>query len=146
MPVLRFHLVQGRQSVDDVRALVEVCCRDYSQVLGSPMERVRAFVHQHDPSMTFVAGAFIDDRPADGAGEDLYAPFFEFIVLSGRPPEQRHHLLEAFTDHTVTHLGVRRDLVRGRAIEVEPADWGIAGVPAAVTRASEIEAREAAAR
>ncbi len=145
MPVLRFHLVQGRHAVEDVRALVSACCRDYADVLGSPIERVRGLVHQHDPSTTFVAGAFVADHqsPVGGAG-DLTAPFFEFIVLSGRPPEQRARLLEAFTDHAVTHLGVHRDLVRGRAVEVDPADWAIAGVPAAVTRASEIEARKAA--
>lgn len=139
MPILRFHLLRDRHPVDDVRALVSACCHDYSEILGSPMERVRAFVHEHDPATTFVAGSFADDRD-----NDTGVAFFEFIVLTGRPEEQRTRLLAAFTDHAVTHLGVDRAVVRGRAIEVEPADWAIAGVPAAVTRAGEIAERKAA--
>lgn len=145
MPVLTFHLVAGRHGPDQIRALVSACCHDYAKVLGSPVDRVRAFVRTYEPAFTFVAGAFADDVASPiGADDDLTAPFFEFIVLRGRPTEQRTRLLGAFTDHTVSCLGVRRELIRGRAIEVDPPDWAIGGAPASVTRATEIEAREAA--
>lgn len=62
VPILTFHLVGGRHSRGDIRSLISACCRDYAEVLGSPMERVRSFVHLHDPGLTLVAGSFIDDE------------------------------------------------------------------------------------
>ncbi|MCE0765124.1 tautomerase family protein [Pseudonocardia kujensis] len=145
MPILTLHLVDGRHRPDDIRALVAACAATYAHELDSPMDRVRVFVRFHDPALTFVAGAFVDDVEASLEDPtDLTAPFFEFIVLKGRPLAQRQNLLAAFTDLVVSHLGVRRELVRGRAIEVDPQDWGIGGVPAFTTRASEIAARAAA--
>ncbi|MFR9806501.1 tautomerase family protein [Pseudonocardia sp. RS010] len=147
MPILTFHLVDGRHAPERVRALLRDCCQVYADVLGSSMERVRAFVSLHAPELTFVAGRFADESvgPVGGPG-DLSAPFFQFIVLRGRPLEQRQRLLVAFTDLAVEHLGVHRELVRGRAIEVEPVDWAIAGTSAAERRADEIAARAVTGR
>lgn len=136
VPILTFHLVEGHHCLDDIRALISACCRDYAEVLGSPMERVRSFVRLHNPELTFVAGSFVDDEPRA-------APFFEFIVLSGRTYEQRARLLQIFTDHLVEHLSASRELVRGRAVEVDPSDWAIGGTPAAQVRAGEVSARAA---
>ncbi|GAA3587646.1 hypothetical protein GCM10022222_85350 [Amycolatopsis ultiminotia] len=145
MPILTLHLVEGRHSPEDIRAVVAACADAYANELNSPMDRVRAFVRFHDPALTFVAGAFVDDVDAPaGHPADPTAPFFEFIVLKGRPLAQRQNLLATFTDLVVSHLNVRRELVRGRAIEVDPQDWGIGGTPASTMRASEIAARAAA--
>ncbi len=62
-------------------------------------------------------------------------------MLRGRPVEQRHRLLAELTDVLVDVLGVRRAVVRGRIVPVDPDDWGIGGVPASSARAAEIAAR-----
>ena len=82
------------------------------------MDRVRGFVRLYPPQMCLAAGEIVaDGTPA--------APYFEFLVLAGRPLEQRQTLLAAFTDLIVEHLGSPCELVRGRAIEVEPASAGV---------------------
>jgi phenylpyruvate tautomerase PptA (4-oxalocrotonate tautomerase family) len=138
VPVVRFHLVAGEYSTAQVKRLLVSSAQVYSETLQSPMERVRGFVQLYEPELCLVAGDIVGDggRPA---------PFFEFIVLAGRPLEQRQSLLRAFTELVVEHLGAERRLVRGRAIEVSPEDWAIAGVPASVQRADEIRLRAEAA-
>jgi hypothetical protein len=39
------------------------------------------------------------------------------------------------------YLGPGRELVRGRAIEIEPNNWAIGGAPASVRRRDEVRAR-----
>ena len=54
------------------------------------MDRVRGFVRLYPPQMCLAAGEIVaDGTPA--------APYFEFLVLAGRPLEQRQTLLAAFT-------------------------------------------------
>ena len=134
MPIATFHLAEGQYDDDAVGRLLVAASRLYAQVLDSPMDRVRTFASLYRPQHCAVAGELV----ASGASA---APFFEFIVLAGRPVEQRHALLQGFTDLVVEHLDVPRDLIRGRAIEVAPDDWGIAGEPASLRRRTEIEAR-----
>lgn len=136
MPVLTLHLAELHPT-PDVRRLVERSARAYADVLGSPADRIRVLVHLHDPALTLVGGEFLDEAP------QAAAPYFEFVVLAGRPPGQRTLLAEVLADLIVENLGVRRELVRGRAVEVAPADWSIAGVPAGTARATEIAARAA---
>jgi 4-oxalocrotonate tautomerase len=82
--------------------------------------------------------------PLDRGGQP--APYFEFLVLRGRPSAQRHALLAGFTDLLVDLLDAPRDLIRGRVVQLDPEDWGIGGSPAATVRADEIRSRAAAAR
>lgn len=135
MPVLTFHLGEGQHTRGDIRSLLSASSRTYAEVLDSPIDRVRATARTHDPALGCVGGRFADDEATPTA------PVFDFLVLAGRPREQRTRLLAAFTDLVVEHLGVRRDAVRGRAIEVDPQDWAIGGVPAAEVRSTEIAAR-----
>jgi phenylpyruvate tautomerase PptA (4-oxalocrotonate tautomerase family) len=132
MPIVHFHLVEGAHEPERVGALLRRASHRYAEILDSPLQRVRAFAVTYSPGYAAVAG------------EPAAAPYFEFLVLAGRPKEQRHALLAAFTDLIVEELGVDRGLVRGRVVQLDPDDWAIGGVPASAARASEIAARAAA--
>jgi 4-oxalocrotonate tautomerase family enzyme len=137
MPVAHFHLIDGIYTRDQRRRLLTEASRCYSQVLDSPMDRVRAFVVRYDPDDLATAGSIV----ADGGTP---APYFTAIVLAGRPIEQRQQLAARFTDLIVDILGAQRSLVRGQIVEVDPANWFIAGTAASSTRADEITSRPAA--
>lgn len=139
MPIVTFHLVEGAYPAPSVEELLARACTLYSRELGSPIERVRAFAAPYPDTHVAVAGASCHEEAPP-------APYFEFLLLRGRPAQQRHALLSGFTDLLVDVLGARRDLVRGRVIQLDPDDWAIAGEPASAARRGEIEARRAAAR
>lgn len=130
MPVVEVHLVEGAHTPAQHAALLDGLSRTYAAVLESPIGRVRAFLTLHPP-----------EHWATGGVLGAPAPYFTALVLAGRPVEQRHRLLAAFTDVVVDVLGVERSLVRGRVVPVDPDDWGIGGVPASVARQAEIAAR-----
>lgn len=137
MPIVTFHLTDEVNSADAMQRLLVEASHLYATVLDSPIERVRAFVNLHPATLVAVAGELVSDTPRN-------APYFEFLVLAGRPLQQRHDLMRAFTDLLVDVLGAPRELVRGQAIVLDPDDWAIAGVPASVRRADEIAARAGA--
>lgn len=134
MPIVNFHLVEGMASPEQEQQLLVAASKLYAEVLEAPMERVRAFITPHSPSRFAAVGDLV-------AVNGLHAPYFEFIVLEGRPLDQIHSLLAGFTDLLVDTLGVRRDLVRGSCRRVAPQDWSIGGVPASVLRKDEVAAR-----
>jgi phenylpyruvate tautomerase PptA (4-oxalocrotonate tautomerase family) len=137
MPIVTFHLTDGVNSTEAMQRLLVESSRLYSKVLDSPMERLRAFVNLHPAELVAVAGELVSEAPRN-------APYFEFLLLEGRPPQQRLDLMRGFTDLLVDILGAPRDLVRGKAIVLDPDNWAIAGQPASVRRASEIAARAGA--
>ena len=134
MPVVNFHLVEGLTTPEQDERLLLGACRLYADVLRAPMERVRAFITPHRASQFAVAGELV-------AHNGLHAPYFDFIVLDGRPLDERQRLLAGFTDLLVDTLGVRRDLVRGSCRRIEPQDWAIGGEPASALRKDEVDAR-----
>ncbi|TYQ10523.1 UNVERIFIED_ORG: 4-oxalocrotonate tautomerase family enzyme [Gordonia westfalica J30] len=136
MPVAHFHLPADTFDETQQRTLLLQASRIYSEVLDSPIERVRVFIVCHPPASIAVAGSVV----AEGGA---VAPYFTAIVLVGRPARQRHLLLERFTDLLVEVLAVARAAVRGQIIEVEPDNWGIAGRAASIVRADESAARAA---
>ena len=138
MPVVNFHLISQKTTPSQDERLLKEAAKLYSEVLKSPMERVRAFITTHAAEQFVVAGELVSNN-------GLHAPYFDFIVLEGRPLEERHRLMAGFTDLLVDILGVKRDLVRGSCRRVEPEDWSIGGVSASELRANEIKAREDAA-
>ncbi|BAH53649.1 tautomerase family protein [Rhodococcus opacus] len=139
MPVAHCHLVEGAYTPEQHRELLTAASCCYAEVLDSPIERVRAFVVRYHPDDVAVAGTLV------GAGAPP-APDFTAIVLAGRPATQRQELAARFTDLIVDLLGAQRSLVRGQIVEVDPANWVIAGTAAATTRASEIAGRGGAAQ
>jgi len=139
MPVAHFHLADGAYTAEQHRELLTVASRCYSETLDSPIERVRVFIVRYRPDDVAVAGTTV----AEGAPA---APYFTAIVLAGRPARQRQELAVRFTDLIVDVFGVQRSLVRGQIVEVDPANWTIAGNPAATIRAGEIATRAGGAQ
>ena len=86
MPVVNFHLVEGLTTPEQDERLLLGACRLYADVLRAPMERVRAFITPHRASQFAVAGELV-------AHNGLHAPYFDFIVLDGRPLDERQRLL-----------------------------------------------------
>lgn len=134
MPIVQFHLVEGHYTDEQHERLLVEASRLFAAVLEAPVDRVRVFIHLYKPGLAAIGGV-----PA--SREAQRAPYFEFVVLEGRPLEHRQRLLAGFTDLCVDILGAPRNLVRGSATTVHPDDWAIAGTPASVLRAAEIAAR-----
>lgn len=139
MPIMEIHLAKGAYEDEQLEALSIKCSQLYARVLESPVERVRVFIHEHRACAMAVGGVPVSKgaRPA---------PYFQFIVLQGRPVEQKHALLTGFTDLIEDILGVDRKLIRGGCWPIPPEDWAIAGTPASIKRAAEVAARAEAAR
>ena len=134
MPILHFHLAEGQHPDAAIGELVLAASRLYAEVLQCPIERVRVFAHVLPARHVAVGGRLVSEGQAG-------APFFEFMVLEGRPVDQCQDLLTRFTDLIVHTLGVDRSGVRGVCKPVPPALWAIAGQPASAVRAGEIQAR-----
>lgn len=139
MPIVTFNLVRGRHSDPAIKSLLVEASETYVDIFypdiqPRPIERARAFVNLIEPQYWATGGALVSDGGAD-------APFFTFLALAGRPDEQLHAVIEAFTELCVKHLDCERHTVRGQAITIDPSHWGIAGAPASKTRKSEIEKR-----
>lgn len=133
MPIVRFHLTEGQTTAAREAALLRAASRFYADVLQSPVDRVRAFIQTCPPQRCATGGELV----GDGAPP---APYFEFLVLEGRPLEQRQALLAGFTDLLVEHIGAERALIRGRCERVSPEEWAIGGVPAAQARKEHVTA------
>jgi phenylpyruvate tautomerase PptA (4-oxalocrotonate tautomerase family) len=138
MPVVEFHLVEGQSTPAQREQLLAEASRLFAEVLESPVERVRAFIHLYPPGQAAVGGVPVSQRATN-------APYFHSVVLEARPVEHRQRLLRGFTDLLVEVLGAPREQVRGGAVRVHPEDWAIGGVPASEARRAEVDARAAAA-
>lgn len=137
MPILEYHLAEGRYTDAQIADLLKDSSQLYAETLQSPIERVRVFANVYNPKHVAVAGKLL----SEGATP---APYFHFLVLEGRPIEQCHALLTGFTDLVVNILKADRSFVRGGCWPIPPQYWAIAGNPASVTRVQEIAARAAA--
>jgi len=138
MPVVTFHLVDNETNNAKAEELLQGACALYAEVLEAPIERIRAFITMHRAEHFLVHGQLCSKNGVN-------SPFFDFIIMNGRPIELHNRLMAGFTDLLVDVLGVKRDDVRGICRRVEPEDWCISGVPASEARKAEVEARKAAA-
>ncbi|NLT31746.1 MAG: 4-oxalocrotonate tautomerase [Propionibacterium sp.] len=134
MPVAHLHVVGA--TAEQRRRLGAEVTDIYATVLDAPVERIRVFVVDHAPEAVTVAGV----NCADGGAA---APFFTVLVFADRSTEQRQELLKQISQLLADVLQVDLSYVRGQIVPVDPDDWGIAGMPAAVLRRQEIEARAA---
>lgn len=134
MPILHFHLVEGQFTQAQHERLLSEASQFFAKVLQSPIERVRACITLHRPELFAVAGKLVSN-----SGEQ--APYFTFIVLEGRPIDERQRLLSGFTDIVVDVLKVKRELVRGGIMPVHPENWAIGGELASNLRQAEVRAR-----
>lgn len=138
MPILEYHLAEGRYTDAQIADLLKDSSRFYAETLQSPVERVRVFAHLYNSKHVAVGGKLLSEGGTP-------APYFHFLVLEGRPIEQCHALLTGFTDLVVNILKADRNFVRGGCWPIAPQYWAIAGNPASVSRVQEIAARAASA-
>lgn len=138
MPVVTFHLLDNETTHAKAEELLKGACALYAEVLDAPIERIRAFITLHRADQFLVHGQLCSKN-------GIHSPFFDFIIMNGRPIEMHNRLMKGFTDLLVEVLGVKREDVRGICRRVEPEDWCISGEPASEVRKAEVEARKAAA-
>jgi 4-oxalocrotonate tautomerase family enzyme len=133
MPFLRVDLAAPVDATTR-RELLTRTAALFAELTESPIDRIRTQVHEL-PSDSFAVGGV----PIAESGEQ--APFITLDLLQGRPIEQHDALIEQISALVAEIVGVPIDRTRLRINEVPPGDWGIAGVPAATKRRSEIDAR-----
>lgn len=133
MPIIHIHLAEGSADTAQERRLLRDASRLYAEILECPIDRVRVFIVPYPRGRVAVAG-----MPLDEGGTS--APYFEFLVLEGRPLDQRQRLLAGFSALIVDTLGIERGLVRGHCRSVRPEDWAIGGIPASELRKADIAA------
>ncbi|MEI6109353.1 MAG: 2-hydroxymuconate tautomerase family protein [Actinomycetes bacterium] len=63
-------------------------------------------------------------------------PFITVQLIEGRTVEQKHALIKEISEAAIRVLDADPDNVRIVINEVTADDWGVAGVPVAVTRAN----------
>ena len=139
MPILEYHLAEGRYTDAQVGELLLASSRLYAEVLRSSIDRVRVVAQCHRPEHVAVGGRLLSEG-------GVFAPYFHFLVLQGRPLDECQRLLTGFTDLVVDLLGADRTLVRGGCWPIPPRYWAIGGTPASVARTVEIAARAEADR
>ena len=135
MPILTVNLQRDAHTQEQLERLLVDASALYASVLDSPVERVRVFINLFDPTAMAVGGRVV-------ASSGTRAPFFEAILLQGRPREQKQALMEKLTDLLEEVLEVERAHIRGVCWSVPPDDWCIAGTPASEKRAQEIAERQ----
>lgn len=131
MPIVHFHLAEGQATPEQEEQLLVEASKLYAEILQSPIERIRAFLHCYPPTRCAVGGELVSRT-------GRFAPYFEFLVLEGRPLEQRQRLLSGFTDLLVIIVGADRAFVRGQCKRVLPEEWSIGGKSAAEQRKDDI--------
>ncbi len=62
-------------------------------------------------------------------------PFITVQLIEGRSVEQKHALIKEISEAAIRVLDADPDNVRIVINEVTAADWGVGGVPVAVSRA-----------
>lgn len=135
MPILTINLQRDTYDQAQLDRLLIGASALYASALDSPVERVRVFLNFFDAGAMAVGGKLVSQG-------GLQAPFFEAILLRGRPAEQKERLMQGVTDLIEDVLRVERRHIRGVCWSVPPEDWCIAGTPASVKRSQEIEARQ----
>lgn len=133
MPYLRVE-VTGPLDPAVRRDLLARTAELFAEITESPIERIRTEVLELSADSFAVGGV-----PISESGE--LAPFVAVEVLAGRPLAQHTALIERMSPLVAEIVGARLDRTRLRITEIQPEDWGIAGVPAAAARRDEIEAR-----
>ena len=134
MPVLQVYLDTSQHKQGDLNRFLKKASAAFASRLSCPEDRIRVYIH-HTPRALCAIGGSIDPSTTQ-------APFVQFYLLAGRPPEQKIGLLQDFTSLLASELAIPAELIRGFCTHVPPQDWGIAGIPAAIEREDEIAARQ----
>ncbi len=141
MPVAHINLLKGhsRQTLKTIIAEVSAVM---GRILDSPKERLLVWISEIDPALWGIAGVPADEALMGAAREEIEMPFVQMALMENRPLEQKQRVIAEITEILHAALGVRKERIRVHVSSVDPALWGIGGVPASVSRAQELSARE----
>ncbi|MGB1090654.1 MAG: tautomerase family protein [Oceanobacter sp.] len=135
MPIATIHVPESLLTEENSKAIATGACEIFAEALGAPLDRVRCFVNSYSDSGVFCGGAVVSD------GGDP-APFYTFYVLADRTAELVTAMHEAFAALLAEKLNVDKSTIRGACQRITPEDWAIGGVPAAIARKAELDARK----
>lgn len=144
MPVAHINVLQGHPRAV-LRRLVGEVSETVARVLQAPKERLEVWVTEIDPELWGICGVPASDVLAEQPRESVEMPFIRMVIMEGRPLEMRHALIKEVTEVVANVLGTQKQRIRLQLTEIPPDGWGIGGVPASVSRAAEIAARQQAA-
>ena len=142
MPVAHINVLTGHPRPVLQQLIAEVSDA-FASIIAAPKERLEVWVTEVDPELWGVAGEPASTVLERAPRSEVEMPFVEMVLLEGRPKEQHHALIAEITAVIERVLGTAPGRVRMHIAEVSPDSWGIGGVPAAIARAAEIEARAA---
>jgi 4-oxalocrotonate tautomerase family enzyme len=141
MPIANVHVVAGR-SRPVLHQLLREVSRAYADVLAAPIDRVQVWITELDPALVAIGGVPATELSAEErAAHEI--PLVRLVMMADRPLDQVHDAIRTLTEVVSRVLGVDAARVRVEAQSIEAERWGIGGVPAAVLRRAEIEARAA---
>lgn len=143
MPVANLHVLAGHP-----RSALKQWIRDtsnaLSEILAAPKDRLEIWVSEIDPELWGICGEPADEVLAATPRREAEMPFIKMILMEGRTVEQLHRVIAELTAITARLLDVDAKRIRVHIEHAHPDRWGIGGVPAAVLRAGELAARQAA--
>ena len=140
MPVAHINLLKGH-SRETLQAIVAEVSETMGRILESPKDRLLVWISEIDPALWGVAGVPAEQALAGRAREEVEMPFVQMALMENRPLEQKQRIIVEITEILHKALGTRKERIRVHVSSVDPALWGIGGVPASVSRAAEIAAR-----
>lgn len=142
MPVAHIRVLQGH-SRDQLRSLVREVSETVARILQAPKDRLEVWITEIDPDLWGVCGEPASEVLQSTPLAQAEMPFIQMVLMEGRSKEQHHALIEDVTAVVAKVLGTDQCRIRLHISETKPDLWGIGGVPAAVLRAKEIQARTA---
>ncbi len=129
MPVVFFTIPEGRIDGPASERLLQRASETFADILESPVDRIRAYIKTL-PGHHCASGGVVPGT----------SPFFEFMVLEGRPLAQRQELMKQFSEILAEEAGIPLSQVRGMCRRVPAEEWCIAGKPASEARAAHVSA------
>ncbi len=141
MPVAHINLLKGHNRAV-LRQLIGEVSEAMSQILAAPKDRLEVWITEIDPDLWGVSGEPASEVLAREPRGQVEMPFVEMVLMEGRPVEQHHRIIAAISEIIAGLLGVEQGRIRVHIANAKPDLWGIGGVPASISRAAEIAARE----
>ncbi|MGB4765933.1 MAG: tautomerase family protein, partial [Rugosibacter sp.] len=141
MPVAHINVLQGH-SKDVLKRVIRDVSTVMVEVLAAPKDRLEIWVTEIDPDLWGIAGEPASEVLKTRPRGQVEMPYIEMVLMEGRSLAQHHQLIVAVTDAIEKNLGTERNRIRVHIANCTPDHWGIGGIPAAISRKAEIEARK----
>jgi len=141
MPVAHINLLKGHPR-DTLRALIAEVSDAMSRILAAPKDRLEVWITEVDPDLWGIAGQTASQALAEQDRAKVEMPFVQMVLMEGRPIEQHHQIIAEISSIIARLLGSDKSRIRVHIASAKPDFWGIGGVPASISRAAELAARE----